>query len=990
MSIPANQLASYRSYSYYHVLCICDSTATSSDLAGETTLDMWQHAKNNSDLGKYGIKQSANGGNYCVLINGSTDADFTITKTSWTSYTASAATMNDRNTSLSLEGQISISEPRGVIFLNQVVQCCIALGIDSSNASWVLKTFFVGFTFDTTEDTDGADFINDIPPVIFVAYDVTGNFTMVGGEYEITFLAAANSAARLPQYSKSATAANVAPAGSVSDTLKALQIAVQNNYDRYYDCVAAQVAANPSTKDMSDKLRHLTYIITCDPPYLDNDFYKTTDQSLQIKNLSPCGPGAVAIPPGMSIDDAIAKIVDMSKEIKDEAAVGVGGKKYTTKIQNWVHTKKDIAGGIQFEVGYVLTRQEQPTSVSFEQFSSGSSPSGSAAKNLITFDYLYTGKNIDILELDLKMNMGIFYLQGATIQNHYKQPGQDVATTATSVDAERLNRANSQNIPVLFGNQIKSANVRDTKDINGSVQHAYSMSKHASLEALETTIKITGNTQLLGSINQTSDPDFIKSRVIQPTKGDNYARFSEWGTSPSFVKVNIKMPRNNNDESLFTGSQTSQDSAENSSDYAVDFWYQGYYYVYGIDHVFDNGEFYQTISALAIPDKNTFSSTTSTTNAEPIDIGKLADKCYENVIGCGSVTTNSNQNAIIYPEDHESIKTPTAKQDVVDATPSDRNLSNIKGYDQASPEVKRAIHNAAVNNGVDEFSLAQICAVETGGTFNPNSAYHRPGKPPSANGAKGLFQFVGPTWRSYGGGDPFDPELNADRGAKYFATNRDALRKSLGRDPTVSEVYLAHNQGLGGATGVLKAVDSGNGNSQAKLTNPSGNEIHDTSANGAALWAKNIMGSRLKNGAPYDNYDRMQQGSSQLPESKQKKPKTNREALAAVKSCGNNDTSTANKETTPSNNSCDPKVPDTNATDTTTPSVPSAGPRNINNPLNPANPNDWNSLLLNPVDDFSLGTDKYVKRIPNLNNIYDNPVPEITTTPVITTPPRFL
>ncbi len=972
MSNPANQLAKYRSYSYYHVVAICDSSKTATELAGETILDVWQHSQANSKLGKYGVKTTMSGGRYVILINGSTDAEFTITKTSWTSMTASAATLNDRNTSISLEGQISISEPRGVIFLNQVVQCCIELGVDSANAFWVLKTFFVGFTYDTNQDTDGADFINDIPPVIFIAYDVTGNFTIVGGEYEISFLAAANSAARLPQYSKSASAAHVAPAGSISDTLAALQIAVQKNYDNYFGCVLAQTSANPSTADIVSKLRRVEYIITCDPPYLNNEQYTTTDQAAQLKNFGPtCAPGAVSIPPGMSIDDAIHKIIDMCPEIKNEANVGVGGKKYTTKITNWLYSFPDAAGGIQYQVGYRLIRQEQPTSVSFESIASGNAPS---SPNLITFDYLYTGKNIDILELDLKMNMGMVYLQGATIQNHYKQPGQDVAITATSVNGEGVRRSNSQNIPIFFGTQIKSANIRDTKDVNTAVQHAYSMSKHASLEMLETTIKITGNSQLLGSINKTTDPEFIKSRAVQPDKQDGYARFSEWALSPSFVKVNIKMPRNNNDESLFTGSQTSADSSNTSSDFAVDFWYQGYYYVYSIEHVFDNGEFYQVMSALAIPEKSTFDSVATKPSAENIDIDKLVDQCYENFIGCGSSSSAGTlaNSTVVYPEAHDSVSTSTANQTAADTTTATRNLSNIRGYDSASPVVKKAIHNAAVNNGVDEFALAQICAVETGSTFNPNSAYHKSGQPPSPNGAKGLFQFVGPTWRSFGGGDIFDPELNADRGAKYFAQNRDALAKTLGRDPTTSEVYLAHNQGLGGATGVIKLIESGNGASQAKLTNPAGNNIFDTSANGAMLWAKNIVGSRLVNGAPYDSFDIMQKRS-------------NKDALSSVRSCGEGvGSSIPSPSPSPpqlDTNNCGVRVPIISTPDTSTtgkskqPGPFADKPRDV---VTPVDPLDWNGLNINskPTDEFTLGSDKYVDKIPKFN-INDNPVPEV-------------
>jgi hypothetical protein len=755
------------------VLAVCDSSQTATSLAASTSLDVWQHATGSTILGKRGLKFTPEGGSYCILINGAVDADLTITKASWTSLTAASATMNDRGTSIALEGQISISEPKGVVFLNNVVQCCMELGVDSANAFWVLKTFFIGYTFDGTQDEDNADFIGDIPPIIFVAYDVSGNFNLTGGEYEISFLAAANSAARLPQYSKSAVAANIAPSGNLSDTLTALQNAVQKNYNQYYDCVYAQTKLNSSTSYVADKLRQVEYIITCDPPYKDNPYYTVTDSAAQLKNFGPaCASGGVTVPPGMSIDDAIHKIIDMCKEIKDEAAVGVNGKKYIAKIHNWLESyrvtddpKHPGETILKFKVGYALQRQEQPTSVSFDQASDGSV----SAPNLITFDYLYTGKNVDILELDIKMNMGMVYLQGATIQNQYKQPGQENATIASSINGDGIRRANGQNIPVFFGTQIKSANVRDTKDINNTIQHAYSMTKHASLEALETTIKITGNTQLLGSINRTTDPEFIKARVFQPAKDDGYARFSEWSMSPSFIKVNIKMPRNNNDEALFTGSQTSEDSDNSSNDYAVDFWFQGYYYVYGIDHVFDNGEFFQTLNTIAIPEKGTFSTTdTQSTSNDSIDVDKLAEACFENKIGCGSVSATggaSSQSKVVFPEDHTSTSTPYAKVKALSFTP-DKNLSNIAGYDKASPEVKQAIHNAAINNfggtAITEHDLALMISYES--SFRPGVV--------NRFGYKGLGQFGDSTWSRFGSGNPLDPNANADATAKYMLYNR--------------------------------------------------------------------------------------------------------------------------------------------------------------------------------------------------------------------------
>ena len=86
--------------------------------------------------------------------------------------------------------------------------------------------------------------------------------------------------------------------------------------------------------------------------------------------------------------------------------------------------------------------------------------------------------------------------------------------------------------------------------------------------------------------------------------------------------------------------------------------------------------------------------------------------------------------------------------------------------------------------------LRNVAGAESSGrpnAQNPNSS------------AKGVYQFIDSTWESLGGtpGGQFNPEENVDLGAKYLRQNAEALKKSLGRDPSYSEVYAAHYFGPG-------------------------------------------------------------------------------------------------------------------------------------------------------------------------------------------------
>jgi hypothetical protein len=90
--------------------------------------------------------------------------------------------------------------------------------------------------------------------------------------------------------------------------------------------------------------------------------------------------------------------------------------------------------------------------------------------------------------------------------------------------------------------------------------------------------------------------------------------------------------------------------------------------------------------------------------------------------------------------------------------------------------------------------LARTAGLES--SFNPNA------KNPNSS-ASGLFQFLKGTARQYGLADPFDPVASTDAAARLAAANAAGLKRALGRDPTAGELYLAHQQGLGGATKIL-------------------------------------------------------------------------------------------------------------------------------------------------------------------------------------------
>jgi hypothetical protein len=88
------------------------------------------------------------------------------------------------------------------------------------------------------------------------------------------------------------------------------------------------------------------------------------------------------------------------------------------------------------------------------------------------------------------------------------------------------------------------------------------------------------------------------------------------------------------------------------------------------------------------------------------------------------------------------------------------------------------------------------------GTVNLESHWNPNARNPNSSAA-GLLQFTDSTARQYGLTNPFDPYASLDAGARLAADNRTTLEKALGREPTAAELYLAHQQGAGGAIKLL-------------------------------------------------------------------------------------------------------------------------------------------------------------------------------------------
>lgn len=138
--------------------------------------------------------------------------------------------------------------------------------------------------------------------------------------------------------------------------------------------------------------------------------------------------------------------------------------------------------------------------------------------------------------------------------------------------------------------------------------------------------------------------------------------------------------------------------------------------------------------------------------------------------------------------------------------------------------------------GLPQGFLERTAYIESRG--NPNA------KNPNST-AGGLFQQLDSNAKSYGVSDKFDPMQSTVGAAKFAKENVVTLTKVLGRPPTGGELYLAHQQGPGGASKLLsnplaKAVDIV-GADAIKLN---GGNVNMTAGEFANIWISKFNGER--------------------------------------------------------------------------------------------------------------------------------------------------
>lgn len=374
MSTPNSRLSKYRTYSYYHIVALCDSTDTATQLSTTTDFSVWTRQPTATpsnaaeSLGRFNPITLPEGGSYIILMDGATDADVILSALNWTTLTALPST-DSLASSISLTGNMTFSEPKGIVLLDRIVRCTNVLNVGS--ATWCIKTVFIGSGYDSSRG-DFQDIITDIPPIMLMVTEATASFTEEGGFYQFEFVSMTDGMSRVSQYGQVTNTVALTAGGSLEQTVKKLEQKINDMYDTYFTCVTQQIAATkaPNANTVIQHLRKVKYQIDVGDVYKDDPGpikYTVTNQSSVLKNGSKCNdPAQLTYQSNNTIEAMLEDIMAKCPQAQEDLAKGDPQThlKYEYKIRSTVETFPPSANSLYSHIiSYRIERYPAATSL---------------------------------------------------------------------------------------------------------------------------------------------------------------------------------------------------------------------------------------------------------------------------------------------------------------------------------------------------------------------------------------------------------------------------------------------------------------------------------------------------------------------------------------------------------------------------------------------------------------------------------------------------
>lgn len=321
--------------------------------------------------------------NGTLLINTRKDAHQHIDNIKFTYYGPDV----DPSGSLACVGTMtfSIIEPNGVSFVEKLTERMKQLNITNyiAGAQFGLKIFFVGRT------AAGKDLTIPFKGIIPInLQEFSASYSQKGGEYNFSMVISSDAIGSSPLRPNNGIARAIGfldknisfKANTVQEAIKLLEEKLNKNYKDVY----ATVLRN------NNGAKNINYKIELDPKITGALNLVTKD------SFAPGEKCQLTFTPSVDIGTMIRQILFSSKDVldmigKSKDGIGREGHPGVTlpMLQTFYHISKSNVNVIYKIVLYT----------------------GGDVSDLFTFDYYFSGKNVDVLEFDVKFNQMNLWMQ---------------------------------------------------------------------------------------------------------------------------------------------------------------------------------------------------------------------------------------------------------------------------------------------------------------------------------------------------------------------------------------------------------------------------------------------------------------------------------------------------------------------------------------------------------------------------------------------------
>lgn len=604
-----NPLNEYNSYSYHHFIVIAATTALAETISNSPE-DFFQFVR--GGVATPGL---------AVLVNPMSSNKLFIQDISWTNYmnADSGTRMASDAISSMTEGKMTIVEPLGVRFFNKIFDIYRGFGLSTGGLTgvWVIKTIFVGYR---NVPQDGQpEYISNLKPMIVYPTEFLSEFTEAGGRYDIKFVDAnAGGASTRVTNGTALTGGSVNLGGenattetvTLSTAMQTLETFIEADYAKNYEKIAA-AQANSTNPTMRETVpTKMQFKIRLHDKLLDSSFVMEVPRQQSVG-----GNGKVpfiGIGPSDRLEQTIERILTMcpramelstkgdaagvkwlpvittkSETLDPEQNNGIASRNtYFVRMRQVLTTFDPTAGAEQTKE--VKTPQGTTTTVVENADAGNTSAEASQIKSstidassYLEYDYTYTGKNVDVLTYDMRMNFATGFFQFLTSPTAIVSTGQVPATqNVTSGNSAPILGKPGNAAPMANVQVVNSAEALNSVSPQAVATYQEIYKKWVQTETVSVNMKIRGNPLLMDGLTVSSED---LERSLSDDGGMN-GLAGNWLNGPIVVKVNVRMP------------------VEEEPGVYEPFWYDGFYRILKVNTVFSSGEFTQELNLLGMSD----------------------------------------------------------------------------------------------------------------------------------------------------------------------------------------------------------------------------------------------------------------------------------------------------------------------------------------------------------------------------------------------------